>query len=130
MEELPNPVGKPLAFPTVELLQEAVNNYFKKCDADARPYTMSGLANSCGVDRQTILNYGKKEEYFGTIKEARAKVEQYAEERLFGSAVTGVIFNLKNNFDWKDKSEVDQTLTGKVEVSKVTRTVIDPKHES
>jgi hypothetical protein len=26
---------------------------------------------------------------------------------LYGNTVTGVIFNLKNNFGWKDKNEVE-----------------------
>ena len=110
-----NKVGKPLAFKTVDELQEAVDNYFK---TDAFMYvgedkvfapTMAGLALSCGVDRKTIVNYSHRDEYLPTIKKARAIIEQHLEQRLYGNAVTGVIFNLKNNFDWKDKSEVANT---------------------
>lgn len=52
-------------------------------------------------------------------------VEVFLEERLQGTAATGTIFNLKNNFGWKDKTE--QKLTGKV-ITKIERTIVDPKH--
>jgi len=71
--------------------------------------TMSGLALFLGVDRKTITNYSNKEEYFPTIRKARARIESHLEKKLYGNNVTGLIFNLKNNFDWKDKSEVAQT---------------------
>jgi len=109
METEVNLGGKPLAFPTVESLQIAIDAYFLMCDTKdvPKPYTMSGLANALGVERQTIINYGKKEEYFATVKKARATVEQFAEEKLFGNSVTGVIFNLKNNFGWKDGQDLN-----------------------
>ena len=40
--------------------------------------------------------------------------QQYAEESLFiGKNPTGAIFNLKNNYEWKDKNETDLTTDGK-----------------
>jgi len=111
-----NPEGKPLAFKTVKALEDAVEKYFKEDaymgEGEDRVYapTMSGLALSLGVDRRTIVNYAHREAYFPTIKKARARVEVYLEQRLYGNNVTGTIFNLKNNFDWKDKTE--SALTG------------------
>ena len=100
--------GRPLKFESPKELEEAINKYFEKCKEEDRPLTMSGLANACGVDRQTILNYSKKEKYFGTIKKARNMCEQYAEEKLFtGGSVAGVIFNLKNNYSWRDKQHIE-----------------------
>jgi|TARA_R110000782_G_scaffold156682_1_gene248854 hypothetical protein len=108
--------GQPLSYKTVEELQTAVDHYFA-VDAfipqaeGAAEYlpTMSGLALSLGVDRKTVLNYSNKEEYFPTIRKAKSKIESFIETRLYGNNVTGCIFNLKNNFDWKDKTEVNQT---------------------
>ena len=119
----PRNVGQPLLFPSAEALQEKIDEYFAWCDnrvtsfyskeaggnipvSNPAPYTMSGLARFLGVDRQTILNYGKKEEYFGTIKAARVRVEEDVETRLMeGRGTTGAIFNLKNNFGWRDETE-------------------------
>lgn len=109
------PAGRPPKFKSPEELQEKIDAYFKYCDKNKKPYTMSGLANSLDCDRDTVLNYSKKEKYFGTIKKARRKVEEYVEGRLFEGKATGPIFNLKNNFGWKDRSEVDHNVSGAID---------------
>ena len=112
--------GRPLAFETVKELEEKIEEFFTsedayiiniKDDVEDKIYapTMSGLALHLGVDRKTITNYSNKEEYFPTIRKARARIESHLEKKLYGNNVTGLIFNLKNNFDWKDKTEVEQT---------------------
>ena len=106
--------GQPMKYKTVKDLQEAVDNYF---DVDAfvedgegnRTFlpTMAVLALSLDLDRRTIVNYSHNEEYFPTIRKAKARIEAFIETRLYGNNVTGCIFNLKNNFDWKDKQEIE-----------------------
>lgn len=114
------PAGRPLSFKTVEELENKIEEYFKSDDAyiisytdgqESKTYapTVSGLALFLECDRKTITNYSNKEEYFPTIKKARLRIESHLEKKLYGNNVTGTIFNLKNNFDWKDKSEVEQT---------------------
>lgn len=100
------PAGRPLAFKSVEELEAKIQEYFDNEDLP----TMSGLGVHLGVDRKTIVNYSRKEEYFHTIKKARAVVESFLEKQLYGNQVTGVIFNLKNNFGWNDKQQ--QEITG------------------
>lgn len=109
--------GQPLKFPTVESLQEKVDAYFveggKAWDMSGEyprflP-TMSGLALALEVDRKTILNYSNKDEYFPTIRQARAIIEDNLEKNLYGNSVTGLIFNLKNNFGWSDKQEIEHS---------------------
>ena len=115
-----NKVGQPLAFKTVKELDDKVEEFFTSEDAFIINYkdgeedkifapTMAGLALHLGVDRRTLVNYSNKEEYFPTIRKARARIESHLEKKLYGNNVTGLIFNLKNNFDWKDKTEVEQT---------------------
>ena len=108
MGEDKNKGGRPKKYSKEEELQRAIDNYFKDCDKKEKPYTMSGLAYALNIDRKTLLNYSKDEEFFPTIKKAKQKVEQQLEE----NALTGkgnstfTIFNLKNNFEWKDNVEV------------------------
>lgn len=107
-------VGQPMKYKTVEELQEAVDNYFESDafvtnssgESEYLP-TMAGLALSLDVDRRTIVNYSHNERYFPTIRKAKARIEAFIETRLYGNNVTGCIFNLKNNFDWKDKQEIE-----------------------
>ncbi len=75
-----------------------------------RPYTLSGLADYLNVDRRTLLNYGRKDEYFPTIARARRKCEMFSEEQLYIGNDRGAKFGLINNYGWVDKTE--QTLTG------------------
>lgn len=115
---LGNNGGRPKLFESQEKLDKLITEYFESDDAHVEvisgddlvklpAYTMSGLAIYLGIDRKTLYNYSKDDEFFPTIKKARARVEQCLEKRLYGNNVTGVIFSLKNNFDWADKQQLD-----------------------
>ena len=97
-----------LKYKTAEELQKGIDRYFQECDEKEKPYTMSGLAFSLDIDRRTLTNYSNKESFFPLIKKAKQKVEQQLEENaLMGkSNATFTIFNLKNNYGWQDKTEV------------------------
>lgn len=104
-----------LKYKTQEQLQTGIDKYFQECDEEKRPYTMSGLALSLGIDRVTLINYGKTDLFFTLIKEAKDRVQAQLEENaLMGKGnATFTIFNLKNNYGWKDQVEVknDNELT-------------------
>lgn len=102
-----------MKYKTVEDLRAAIDDYFETDayigEGDNRMFapTMSGLAYHLDLSRQGLLNYDGKDGFFDTIKRARNKVGVALEQRLYGNNVTGIIFNLKNNFDWKDKQEIE-----------------------
>ena len=98
-----------LKYKTQEDLQKGIDKYFKDCDEKEKPYTMSGLALSLGVERKTLVNYGNKDLFYSQIKEAKQRVQAQLEENALtgkGNAVF-TIFNLKNNYGWKDNIEVN-----------------------
>jgi len=98
--------GRPRKYKSAKEMQDRIDQYFAECDEQGRPYTITGLALALGMDRQRLLNYSADDEFYDTIKKAKVKCECYAEERLFqGGNVAGVIFNLKNNYGWRDKTE-------------------------
>ena len=97
-----------MKFNSPQEIEKLADEYFKMCDEKGKPYTITGLALALDTDRRTLLNYEEKDDFFPTIKKVKQKVENYAEEKLFnGSNTAGVIFNLKNNYGWVDKQEVD-----------------------
>lgn len=116
MSKEKNKGGRPLKYKNAEELNEAINNYFKICDETHEPYTITGLALALDIDRKTLLNYEDREMFFLTIKKAKLKVENYLEKRLINdNSTTGIIFNLKNNFEWKDKQEIEHSGIVKLE---------------
>lgn len=108
-------MGRPLKFESVEELQNKIDMYFAECDKDNRPYTISGLACALDTTRRTLLDYEDKEDYSHTIKRAKAKIEEFNERMLYSKDVptTGVIFNLKNNYGWKDTQAIEADLNVK-----------------
>lgn len=107
-----HPGGRPLKFKSVEALQELIDSYFSKADLREEIYTITGLCIELDCDRDTLINYAKDKEFFGTIKRAKLKVENAIELHLLNSKNSiGALFNLKNNFGWKDKTEIDQSVT-------------------
>lgn len=124
--------GRPLLFKSPKELQKAIDEYFDICDArikqihskegesyaiaNPEPYTMSGLAYALGIDRKTLINYAHKDGFSALLKNARSRVEADVERRMNDKETftPGLIFNAKNNFDWKDKSEIDTNHSGEV----------------
>ena len=103
-------MARPPIFESPEEMEDAIETYFEAKDV----YTVSGLAYHLGMTTETLRAYGEKDKFSATVKRAKQRLEMYLEEKLFGNNVTGVIFNLKNNFGWKDKQEIEQT--GKLEI--------------
>lgn len=105
-----------MKFKSVKELENKINDYF---DNSANvPWTITDLAYWLGCDRQTLLNYQEKEEFFGTIKKAKTRIEASIEKNaLLGNYnPTFSIFNIKNNFGWQDKHEVDTTNSNRIEI--------------
>lgn len=90
-------------------LKKGIESYFRECDEKEKPYTVSGLAYSLDIDRQTLINYEERDSFSSLIKKAKAKIQAQLEENaLIGKGnPTFTIFNLKNNYGWKDKTEME-----------------------
>jgi len=113
--------GRPVKYESKEQVEVIIKEYFENDafmgDGDDKVFapTMSGLAYALDLSRQGLLDYSNKEEFFDTIKKARQRVEIALEQRLMGAAPAGTIFNLKNNFGWKDKTE--QEVSGQFNIA-------------
>lgn len=108
--------GRPKKYPCVEDMQNKIDEYFNRCDEDELPYTVEGLAYALDLDRKSLLNYSKDQEFFHTIKRAKEKVlYRLSELSLAGKLNSSVtIFNLKNNYNYTDKQEIKQDITADV----------------
>jgi len=129
------PAGRPKKY-TKKSLERAVDGYFasisRTVDAldghgrpmrnDAgdpirvteyvRPPSVGGLCLYLGIDRSTWQNYADRElhpELAEITAYARVRMEAYLEEQLLTREknVQGLIFNLQNNYGWREKREVE-----------------------
>jgi hypothetical protein len=60
---------------------------------------------------ESLRNYEAREQFSAVVNRAKQRVEISLEERLYQGSPVGAIFNLKNNFGWKDKSEMEVGVT-------------------
>ena len=57
------------------------------------------------------MGYRKRWQFGNAIREARERVHEDVETRLMSTKnEKGAIFNLKNNFGWRDDKSVDHTI--------------------
>ncbi len=114
--------GRPKKYSEKEDFQNKVNAYFEWCDSQKqaipsekgikiiyKPYTVSGLCLYLDITRETLCQYEKDEIFSDTIKRAKGRIENWIEEHAMTRDIdnTSAIFNLKNNFGWRDKQEIE-----------------------
>lgn len=103
-----------------EELQDRIENYFKERiqpeyndNGEIERYrwteriSVSGLALSLGITRETFLTYRMRPDYRETILQAVGVIEHFNEQGVLESKQTpiGLFFILKNGFGWKDAQE-------------------------
>lgn len=122
--------GRPLKFKSVEELQNKIDIYFKSCYQDrvvrdnkgnvlldindkaiiervcVEPICITGLALALDTTRDLLIDYEKKDEFSNIIRRAKLFCQHFAESHLFTARnPAGAIFNLKNNYGWKDVTQ-------------------------
>lgn len=131
-------MGRPPIYDAPQEMQKKIDEYFILCagekalddegnpiitkygylyKVEPKPPTMTGLALALGLNsRQALLNYQGREKFNDTVTRAKARIEEYAESRLFDKdGANGAKFSLANNFkSWSDKQEID--LSGDIKI--------------
>ena len=102
------PGGRPKIFKNVADIEEKIKRYEYYLKTEDKPPTFAGLAYYLGIDRQTLYNYAKKDEYFDTIKRYRDWVVMNLEELCIIKGNGGTIFIAKN-YGYTDKQEVEHS---------------------
>ena len=145
-----HPGGAPRQYSSTYEVQRIIDLYFLACkvnradnadllkglpeedllvinDIDDLKPTVTGLAYALNLTRQGLLDYEGREEFADTIKKGKQRIEKYLEQNLYGQSVAGTIFNLKNNYGWKDKTETE--FSGKLEIDQLSDIEIDARLE-
>lgn len=102
-------MARPVKFKNVEELEEKIEEYKAYLDKSGNPPTMAGLAYFIGLDRKSIFNYQRKDQFFPTLKKFRDWIMMnYEEIAIAGKQPSGVIFLLKN-YGYTDRQEVEHS---------------------
>ena len=92
---------------TKEDLITAISSYFSTCQEQNTPLTVSGLGLFLGLSRYQLKNFPTNHTFYPEIRKALQYIEDFCEQQLHApKPPTGVMFALKNNFDWQDKQEI------------------------
>ena len=113
------PGGRPLAFDSVEELQNCIDEYIETERSEGWPITVSGLACALEVDRRTVLRYQHEDhEFCPTIKRAIARIEADKVKNAMKGKYdkTICIFDLKNNHGWKDERHINEKSQRRTEI--------------
>ena len=101
-----------IAIETKEDMINAISSYFSTIAELNTPPTVSGLGIVLGLSRYQLKSFPKDNEFYPIIRKALQFIEDYSERQLFEpKPPTGVMFALKNNFDWQDKQDINITKT-------------------
>jgi hypothetical protein len=121
--------GKPALFDNCLDLDAMCQLYFDDADAKGFPYTVPDLALFLGFSgRQALYDYEhvnkNKHDYAYTIKRAKSRIEaQRVRSLIEGKGhPAGRIFDLKNNFGYKDKQDIETNVTGGITINLVDYT--------
>lgn len=128
--------GRPKKYKSKKALADAIDGYFRSISRTIEvkdvtgetvynddgesirrvqfvvPPSISGLCIHLGIDRSTWQNYCDGDlhpEFREVTALTRGRIEAWLEEQLLTreKGVQGIIFNLQNNYGWRQKQEVE-----------------------
>ena len=124
-----HPGGRPRIIENAEAMQKIIDLYIEEIEIyndnpankESRLFKvpiLEELVHRLGLsNRSSFFEYAHNPEFSNTIKKAKNKIlaiqKQLAMQGLINPTIS--IFNWKNNFGMKDKTEVEQTTTHKYE---------------
>lgn len=144
-----NKGGRPRKWSSPKKMEEAIEEYFEACEGtpvydgegklivvkgsivykDRKPPTVSGLAYYLGFQStQSLFDYQKEEKFSAIITRAKLRIESYLEERLMDrDGQRGAEFNLRCNYGWNDKKEMNNDDDKETGVIMMVPTIEEPK---
>jgi hypothetical protein len=113
--------GRPATYSCADEMESRIEDYFALCDNKTEPYTLADLALFLGFSsRQSLWEYRtRRPEFTDTIEKAKTAIEgQRVRAMLSGKQnTTGAIFDLKCNFGYQDKQQIEVEATYKHQVN-------------
>lgn len=100
-------MSRPLKFTPGEL-QKKIDEFWEFIKETERPATLERLNCFLQCDKELLNEYESRPEYEAIVKKVKREIYADKVERLIaGRNPVGVIFDLKNNYNWVDKQDIN-----------------------
>lgn len=133
---------------SVKQIQQILDDYLAYCDTKDKPPTIPGIAKSLGFNSREALwrfinksehlkngNQRKRDAIINTIQRVKLHIEDVrVSDMVAGKGSTaGAIFDLKNNFNYRDQVDVVQdthmTIRWASDIAPIDAQVVDNKEQ-
>lgn len=98
--------GQPRTFVTEDIFKHKFNDYIDKCIAEEKLANIAGFCVFCDMTRETF--YAQQNYYSDTYKKVQEILEDYTINAKIND--TFKIFYMKNKFNYRDKTEIDNNI--------------------
>ena len=113
--------GHPRSFPTEQDFKNKFDEYIDYCIKNERLANIAGFCVFANISRETF--YNQEEYYFDTYKRIQNVLEDYTINAKIND--TFKIFYMKNKFNYKDRTELDNQVSGKIEISEEDKKMLN-----
>lgn len=103
-----NPVGHPPIWKTANELEEKLKGFWAYCKENDDIPDIEALACYLEIDRSTIRDYERKEEFAPTIKRVKTRIAKVKKQLAMKGKINPAVFcfDFKNNHDYTDQQEI------------------------
>ena len=106
-----HPGGRPLKFPDPVAFDNMIDAFFVDCRDNGYKPTIERLACYMDTNRETLDDYANKPEFSDSVKRAKRRCLAWLIENGLDARNPAMqIFLAKNNYGYRDKTEVETTV--------------------
>lgn len=113
--------GQPRSFKNEQEFKDKFDEYIDYCIKNERLANIAGFCVFADITRETF--YNQEQYYFDTYKKIQNLLEDYTINAKIND--TFKIFYMKNKFNYKDRTELDNQVSGKIEMSEEDKKMLN-----
>jgi len=111
-KDKPKKMGRPLKFQDPVAFDNMVDEFFNECETKQKKPTIERLAEYMGCWAECLNDYEDRPHFSRSVKKAKQRCLTWLVDHGLEARNPAMdIFLLKNNFSYKDKTEVETTVT-------------------
>lgn len=113
--------GQPRSFKNEQEFKDKFDEYIDYCIKNERLANIAGFCVFTDITRETF--YNQEQYYFDTYKKIQNLLEDYTINAKIND--TFKIFYMKNKFNYRDRTELDSQVSGKIEISEEDKKMLN-----